>query len=200
MTGRSGTGKTEFLGRYVLSSEYPLVLVFDGQGELSQRWRINPVVDPELLLAAVEKRSRCRVVLFDPAWAFPGNLAGGFSFWSDWCFSISEAIEGPKLAVVDELQQLVDTYGISDSFCAMTETGRRAELDMAVATHSFNLVHNRLRNQLSEVVTFAQVDPRAIEKLEEIGFDPEELPRLPEGSYVSLDLLQWSFERGRLWS
>lgn len=198
MTGRSGTGKTEFLGRYVARARYPRTFVFDGQGELSPRWGVSACVSVEDLQAALERSDG--IILFDPAGLFPEDLCGGFGFFSDWSFSVSECIAGPKLFVADELQQVIGTAGLPPSFCAILETGRRAELDCAIVSQQINLIHNRIRNQLTEFVTFAHVDPRALEWIGDLGLDPEEVRGLPEGDFISLDLRAWQTVRGSLWA
>ena len=151
-----------------------------------------------MLGAELEKSAR--VILFDPAGVFPGDTSAGFNFFADWAFSVSEQIPGPKLFVADELQKVIDTSGLPPSFANILETGRRAELDCALVSQQINRIDNRVRNQLTEFVTFAHVDPRALQWIGELGMDAEAVRALGEGDFLSLDLAQWQIASGNLWA
>jgi hypothetical protein len=62
------------------------------------------------------------------------------------------------------------------------ENGRIRGLDFAGIT---NLVHNRIRGQATEVVTFRQGTAEALPWLELRGFDREEVMQLPRGAYIA---------------
>ena len=61
-----------------------------------------------------------------------------------------------------------------------------------------NLIHNRIRNQLTEAVSFRQLDQSAMEWLEGVGFDPEALRGLPDGAYLARNLKSGAVASGRL--
>ncbi len=51
-----------------------------------------------------------------------------------------------------------------------------------------NLIHNRVRNQLTEVVTFRQGDARAVEWLTDAGFGEELVRELRPGKFIARNL------------
>jgi hypothetical protein len=61
-----------------------------------------------------------------------------------------------------------------------------------------NLVHNRLRNQATEVVAFQQMDPRAVDWCAEVGFEAEAIRALPPGAYLARNLKSGGTAAGRV--
>lgn len=127
--------------------------------------------------------------IFDPSAMFPDHLEDGFRFWCEFAFQASTARPGRKIAACDELQVLVGTNQVSPELCLVLETGRRYGLDFAAISQAPNLVHNRIRNQLTEVVAFVTVDPRGLEWLEAVGFDPDQVRTLRPGAYLARSLI-----------
>jgi hypothetical protein len=80
--------------------------------------------------------------------------------------------------------------------CTVLETGRRYGLDAAMISQQPNLIHNRARNQLTEVVTFAQTDANALQYLEQAGFDAETVRKLPLGAWLARNLNSGAQDRG----
>ena len=89
-----------------------------------------------------------------------------------------------KLLAVDELQMFSSTAQLSWEQCCVVETGRKYELDFLAISQQMNLIHNRLRNQLTEIVTFRQEDKLIIDALEERGFDESALRSLQKGEFL----------------
>jgi hypothetical protein len=61
-----------------------------------------------------------------------------------------------------------------------------------------NLIHNRIRNQLTEMVTFQQMDPTAVDWLETVGFDPEAVRALRPGQFLARNLNTGQANQGRV--
>jgi hypothetical protein len=78
------------------------------------------------------------------------------------------------------------------------ETGRRYGLDAAMISQQPNLIHNRIRNQLTEVVTFQQMDPTAVDWLETVGFDPEAVRALRPGQFLVRNLNSGAQTNGKV--
>lgn len=192
ITGASGTGKTTYWLRYLLGTKANLKAVFDHQGELAFRLGVPAASNPEEL----GQQAARGWAVFDPSEMFAGRLPEGFAFFCEWAFEASRRIGGRKLFACDELQVLCGTAELSPEFSLVVETGRRWGLDCSLISQAPNLIHNRVRNQLTEVVTFRHVDARAVEWLEEAGFPEEEVRALPAGSYLAQSLLDGSFVRG----
>jgi len=97
------------------------------------------------------------------------------------------------------------TAQLSWEQCCVVETGRKYELDFLAISQQMNLIHNRLRNQLTEIVTFRQEDKLIIDALEERGFEESALRALKKGEFLvrnfqngsylkaSIDLRQQSY-------
>jgi hypothetical protein len=187
ISGRSGTGKTTFWCRYLLGCRHSRVWVFDHQGEMPFRaemrsWPIAHSMDEFCELA--DKHAR---VIYDCADEFPGLTIEAWEQFCDLAFEAAKSYQKPMLLAADEIQQLGDALTISDEFAACLETGRRYALDLALSGQQLNLIHNRIRNQATEIVAFAQSDERALKFLEHNGIDIERVRNLKPHHYVHLD-------------
>lgn len=185
ITGASGSGKSTYWTRYITGTAARIKFVFDHEGEFAYRHKIKPAVTIEELAAGTGHGW----AVYDPSVMFAGRLGEGFDFFCDFAFQVSSSLDGRKLFCCDELQKLVGTNQVSPELALVLETGRRYGLDVALITQQPNLVHNRIRNQLTEVVSFRQIDAAPIQWLEGAGFKGEELSALPNGRFVARNLL-----------
>jgi hypothetical protein len=192
VTGNSGCGKSTFYTRYLLNAPQQFKFVYDHEGEFGYRNGLPTAKQPDELLAAVEKKW----VIFDPVEMFPGRTLEGFEFFTEWTFNLSEKLPGTKLFACDELQTIVDVHDTPPGLRLILETGRRQGIDTILVTQQPNIVHNRIRNQLTEVVAFSQVDENAVKFLESLGFDGEEIRQLSPGKFVLFDLRRRRWQRG----
>jgi hypothetical protein len=78
------------------------------------------------------------------------------------------------------------------------ERGRRRGIDTLLVTQQPNVVHNRVRNQITEVVAFSQADENAVKFLEDLGFDGQEIRSLGAGEWRSLCLRTRRWQAGRI--
>jgi hypothetical protein len=129
---------------------------------------------------------------------FPGRTEEAFAFFCDFAFTVSTRMPGRKIFACDELQVLVGTNGITPELALVLETGWRYGLDFAGITQQPNLIHNRVRNQATEVVAFQQMDPRSVDWCEAVGFDPEAIRGLAPGSYLARNLKTGGTAAGRV--
>lgn len=194
VTGRSGSGKTTFWVRYLLGTPAGLKFVFDHEGELSHRLGVPPAVNVDQLGQAAAS-GWC---IYDPAAMFPGRLEEAFNFFCEFAFTVATRIPGRKIFACDELQKLVGTAKVSTELAMVLETGRRYGLDAAMISQQPNLIHNRIRNQVTEVVTFQQMDPNAVEYLEAVGFEPEQIRALRPGSFLARNLNSGAQSSGKV--
>lgn len=194
IVGCSGSGKTLYWTRYLLGSRVRCRFIYDHQGELAARLRIEPARYPDQLAAAAA-RGWC---VFDPAALFPGDTPGGFRFFCEFAYAASGRLPGRKIFACDELQVLVGTNQVPPELALVLETGRRVGLDFAGIAQQPNLIHNRVRNQATEVVAFRQVDPRAVDWCAAVGFDPEAIRALRPGEYLARNLQSGGTARGRV--
>jgi hypothetical protein len=184
VTGRSGTGKTTYWSRYVTGARAQVKFIFDHQGEFQARFKSRAATTPAELAAAVPT-GWC---VYDPARMFPGRIPEAFGFFCAFAFEASRRIRGRKLFACDELQALIGTAAMPPELALVLETGRREELDAAMISQQPNLVHNRVRNQVTEVAAFAQTDQNAVGWLEAAGFQAHQVRALRPGECIVRNL------------
>lgn len=179
--GSSGVGKTTLLEKRVRKEKARWKFVYDHKhGEFCKRFGAKPCFDFEDLSAATAKGGW---VVFDPIRLYKGKPEEGFAFFCDYVFAISEQFKGRKLFICDELQKLLDTRREPDELLVVLDTGRVYQIDCFMITNACNGIHNRVRQQISEVYAFKQGDKNAASWLEEKGFNAEELYALPKFEY-----------------
>ena len=195
VTGCSGSGKSTFATKYLANTKATLKLVFDHELEFAYRSKL-PVASSEKELADQVKTG---IVIFDPAKMFPGKAEEALAFFLDFSLEISDKVPGRKVLFVDEIQLFVDVNRWPPELARVIQTGRRYELDLLLCSQQANELHNRLRQQLTEVVTFRQQDPRAIDWLVKVGpFLPEDVSELPPGSYLAWQRVTGRVSPGRV--
>ena len=194
VTGASGTGKTTFWTRYLLGTPARVKFVFDHQGEMAVRLGVPAALDlPQLAQMTAQGWA-----IFDPAHLFPGRTPEGFNFFCDFAFNVAQRTPGRKVFACDELQALTDTNSLSEELSMVLETGRRYSLDAAMISQAPNLIHNRVRNQLTEVVTFRQVDARAVQWLTEADFSEVAVRGLRPGWFIAKNLTTGGMSSGKV--
>jgi len=179
--GVSQTGKTTRLIQLLAVHPAPFVFVFDGEGELADRLQIDPV---DFLNFRAESYAH-RVTVCDPA-QIAEDAEYLFSLFCSEVMKHGEETGQPSLIVVDEFQRYVGTHAakIDRAVVDVVERGRRFGVDMLLATQSPQLIHTRVRNQLTEISSFRLVDTRAHLWLEPLGYIGDELRELKDGHYL----------------
>ena len=196
VTGASGRGKSSYWTRLLIGYPAQHKFVFDHEGELAVRLRVRAAED----LAGLAQAANTPWCIFDPARMFPGRLPDAFAFFCDFTFQAAVKMRGSKLFACDELQKLLGTDRITDELALVLETGRRYGIDAVMVAQAPNLIHNRIRNQLTEVVTFQQLDGNALKYLREVGFNDEEVRQLRIGQFVARNLKTGGEARGNVFA
>lgn len=164
ITGQSGSGKSTYLSRYLAGCSYEKIFVYDHQSEFGGRLGIEPVYSADLL--ADKFLSNERYVIYDPAEEYPDGSVDGFNMFADMVYKVSAHMPQLKLFVCDELHYFVTCYDANYYFNCISATGRRRRLDWACISQRPNELHNGIRNQVTEIVTFKHMTKRAIEFME----------------------------------
>lgn len=193
VTGKSGSGKSTYWLKFIRNSGYAKYFIYDHELEFHLRTGI-----PAVQSITEEAIRENQFLVYDPAREWPGSAPDGFNYFSELVYRVCQQFPGKKLFACDELQKLLGTDTVSPEFSTLIETGRREEIDTAFVSQQPNLIHNRIRNQLTEVVTFAQVDRRAIQFLEDVGYQETEVRGLQELEFISLDLMTMSQRKGQI--
>lgn len=185
ITGASGSGKSTYLHRYVMNATdapYRSIFIFDNEGEFSYRLGKPSCRSVEEL----EKSLETGLTIFDPSELFPGETPEAWNFFCEWTFAFAKQNlhTGEKLLVCDELQVVTSTATLPFETSLIVETGRRYQLDFAGVSQQLNLIHNRMRNQLTELVTFRQEDKLVLTVLDEKGFNIDHVRTLKPGQFL----------------
>jgi hypothetical protein len=203
--GKSGSGKTTYLIRFVKNSRFTRYFLYDHKLEFKNRLNI-PTVFSFAECADRLKRGD-RYISYHHSEEYPGQVEDGFQDFCLWSYEVCKAIEkirdgasGNSLFVCDEVNRFTTPMDLGDGFKQLIEDGRLQGLDLVATSHAQNQISNRLRLQLSEIVALRTQDLRPLQFLEEEGFDVEEVRRLPTGSYILKDMDTEVFTRGKLFS
>jgi len=116
---------------------------------------------------------------------FPGDFDEAFAFFSRWVLEVSRVIRGPKVFAVDEVWRYApNTRLLPGAFQEILDLGRREEIDLLFVAQRANKVHDAIRAQLTEVITFQHTDRLPLDWLSE-DFDPEQIRALKyPGGYL----------------
>lgn len=193
--GLQGTGKSTFAIRYLLNAPgLGVRFCFDPEGEFSKRLKLAPASDGYALGLQL-----CQGwVIFDPHLLFPGRVTEAFAFFCEWAFAKSELLPGNKVLVVDEVWKYCTPQAIPTELQLVTQTGRKRGLALLVNTQQPNKINGSILNEVSEMVCFRLQFDKALEKVQEYGFNPDELKALPDLQFVSRNLDSGGELRGKI--
>jgi hypothetical protein len=187
ITGKSGSGKTtlwlDLLKRWPAHYRF----IYDADREVSRkcRWRASATV-AELKAQLLARQP----VVFDPARMFAADFEAGFAFFCRWLLNVSRCLNGPKVFAVDEVWRYAPSgSGLPPAFQEILNVGRREEIDLLFIAQRANKVHDGIRAQLTEIITFQHSDRLPLEWLAE-DFDPDAVKALKyPGGYLKRSLI-----------
>lgn len=207
ITGKSSSGKSTYWNRYILNSfkvKYQQIYVFDHEGEFAYRNSVKPCYNSADLETAYESG----LIVYDPVEQWPGQVPEAFDWFCSFVFElrrwiIKNASENQPsdiaLFACDELQKITDVYSLPLPFTTLLETGRRYGIDTLFIGQQINLIHNRIRNQTTECVTFAHIDPLILDAMQAWGFNPDDILSLDyPGEYLIRSFINDATARGHL--
>jgi hypothetical protein len=127
-------------------------------------------------------------VIFDPHPMFPGRVQEGFDFFAEWACAMSGSLPGRKVLVVDEVWKYCTPTSIPPGLALATQTGRKLGLGILVNTQLPNKINGSILNEVSELVCFRLQLKPALEKVQEYGFDPDQVRQLPDLCFIARNL------------
>lgn len=188
ITGKSGSGKTTLFLKLLTETKARLKFCFDPDREIARKLRQPVCTRPTQLVGAI--LHRMPVICFDPSEMFPGDLPGAFAFFCRWVLNVSRCVNGPKLFAVDEVWRWAPQQSLlPQAVQELLDLGRREEIDLLFIAQRANKVHDAIRAQLTEIITFQHSDRLPLEWLAE-DFNPDEVKALKyPGGFLRKNLI-----------
>lgn len=194
--GASGSGKTSLFWQHFTRERARVKFLYDHKAmEFCNRYDLQPCFDAASLMnrlgAALATRNGIGgIVPFVPSRMFPGDTERGFEFWCEWVFAVCETFKGRKLVGADELHLLVDTAAKPGPLLTICDVGRTYQMDCFFIASAYNAIHNRVKNQITEVFAFTAGIENAVDGLDKRGFNLDELMALKRGEW------RWRDDKG----
>lgn len=179
--GSKGSGKTTYALRFLANTPARMRFIFDYDGEFAERLGLPWIGDKEEFAGAFESGWLC----FNPHRMFADNEVAAFDFFCDLALRYSRAMDGRKLVVIDELMRYVSPNKVPKALKDIVWIGRRCGLDGVFLAQQPNQLHNLIREQLTEIVTFRTFTENSLDTLREFKFDVKEVENLPPHAWIA---------------
>jgi hypothetical protein len=176
-----------------------VVFLYDWQeGEISKRLGAEATADRSVLQSKIVSGER--IIAYDPGDELTEEEQQvDFAWWCRMVREVSGLIEGRKLAIIDESQDLMTTNRIPIELYRLLARGRRREIDTVLIASAANAIHGKGRNQVSELFCFKCVDENALDYPASLGLDREKIQELPKGHFVHKSLETGKMMELALW-
>jgi hypothetical protein len=197
--GTTGQGKTTAALRLVRLLPADLIFVYDWQGgEFAERIGVAGTDSRAVVGQKIEEGQR--IICYNP-----GDKLGeaaqldDFDWWCDMVMEVSGRVPGRKLAVIDEADELMTNQKIPDALYRILKRGRRRQIDTILIASAANAMHNKGRNQVSELFCFKCVDENALTYPTSLGLDGATIAQLAPGRFSHLNLVTGQRMELALW-
>lgn len=204
--GKSGSGKTTYLIRYVQNSSFGRYWIFDHKHEFQNRLGLTTCYSLEEIGEKFAEGKEPRLS-YHHSQEFPGDVESAFQAFCELAYELCKSLESEKdgsagnsLFVCDEINRFTSATDLGFGFKQLIEDGRLQGLDLVATSHAANQISNRLRLQLTEIVALETHDVRPLMFLKESGFDPDEVANLVTGEFICKNCDTEEFTRGKLFS
>lgn len=180
ITGQRGQGKTTFIKEEI--SKYDRVVIFDLLGEFVYYDTAYNLKDFFRMLSERKEENFFVLNYYNPK-----NSEEDF-------LTICKAMNRMKdvMFVVDEIDYFCTTHSVPREFDEIVKRGRHQELQLIVATRRPHEIPPIIRSQVSQLITFRQIEPRDIDYLSGIiDLPQDEISTLPKFEFI-----HWTVEKG----
>jgi hypothetical protein len=181
VVGKSGTGKTTFVLRFLVNASIRYRFIWDGDGQIAERLNLPAATTAEEMEFSIPSG----FVIFNPNHLFDGRHAEGFAWWAAWVYDRCASLEGSKIVVVDEVWRYCKPASIPKPLESCILNGRSRELSCCFCTQHPNKVHNSITGEVTEWVTFCLDHELNLAPLEKAGFDPQQVSKLQKGQWLA---------------
>lgn len=194
--GSKRCGKTEYVCRYIRLHCAVKVFCYDSeQREFSRRLGVPCAANEEQLASLLQSQ---RIVCYDPDEEFGKDRASGLDWFLTYAWTAAKYIRGVKLVAVDELQNYMTAQELPEALEDILCRGGRNEIDTVMIGNQPNMLHNVVRNSVTEIVAFRVVDETARKYLKDKNFPEEQLMSLPNCVYFHKDVKDLEPKKFRL--
>ena len=194
----SRTGKSTLASRLIYTHPAETVLIYDWQGgEFARRLGATLATSREQLATDIQEGKR--IICYDAETGEADVKGEGFDWFCGMAFELAGNLPGRKLFVCDEMQDLIDPYNITENLDnLLTRSGRRM-MDTCFIGSAANALHNRARNQVSELYHFRVIDESALAYSKSLGMEPESIRNLPDCQFIYRDNRTGETKKLDLW-
>lgn len=195
--GVSGTGKTTFCLRYLVSRrDFTARFLFsEPKRDLRERLRIPDAETEEELEVSLEDGFS----IYYPGTMFSGDWAAGLEWFSAWSYAKAAALPGRKVLFVDEVWKYTSPHSLPPGLARWLQDGRSYGCETVFATQRPNRLNEAILNETTEAVCFLLRGRNALERMRDLGADPDEVRALSPGAFVAVNCESGTELRGRLW-
>jgi hypothetical protein len=195
--GRTGSGKTTFVVRFVLNSAAACAFVFDWNDRWPGFFRDRIGFMPFKVchtVAECESALASRIVIFNPSRLFPGAMfdrktgLAALRWFCSWVRGVSKRGPGRKLVCIAELWNFCTEDSIPAELAMLAQDGRQDEVSFVFDTQRPEKLNPSVTGAMTELVCFRLDEKRALKSLTDLGGAPEVVSNLPLGSFVSYGL------------
>jgi hypothetical protein len=179
--GPGGSGKNEYVMRFLANAPSQCVYIFDDDLEFSERMNIQPARTQFELVQAVQTGWVC----FDPHTMFQGHLEEAVEFLAHFAMVTAPRLPGRKFFVMDESGMKMDGHNLGEWVQRLVQSGGRVGgIDGVWIAQGPNELHNAVRRQLTEVVCFQITEDTGDWLKNSFRFDVEQLKALQKFRYI----------------
>jgi hypothetical protein len=194
IVGMTGSGKSTFAYRYLLNRQAVCRFIFDDLGRAAVRLSARPCYTAR----ECEQALATGWVIFNPHRMFPGDTKQAFRWFCDWVYTASCRGPGKKLFLIDEVWQWQDGRSIPKELALCAQTGREEGIELVLATQLPHKVNDAITGQSTELICFRLQEPKALDRVTELGANRDEVQALPLGTFIAYNRLSGGTLTGKL--
>ena len=217
--GRSGSGKTTFVFRYLVnaatvqdenSNPAGTIFIFDWKLEASRRLGLPAITSDYGFKAALASRR----VIFNPHEMFPGtsrvrnpegdmvlnDQAMALRWFCKRVFECCQRGPGKKIVYIDEPRESgVNKFFVPPEFARIVRAGRAEQLELITSTQYPRDFHSDVRGGVTEWVCFSTTEPPELDAVRPYYSAVDKVSTLNAGQFIAFNRDSRVELSGSLW-